>query len=105
MTWFKLDDSFGDHRKVVRAGNAATGLWVRACTWSARHLTDGRIPREVVETFGSRAEIERASAAGLWVEVDGEFLVPDWPEYQPTAAEIRERRAKDAERKRRGDPL
>jgi hypothetical protein len=101
VTWFRLEDSFGDHPKVLRAGNAATGLWVRCASWSARQLTDGRIPRSIVESYGTRAEVERLSRVALWVEVDDEFLIPDWHEFNPTSSEVRERRAEAAERMRK----
>lgn len=101
VTWFKLDDSFHHHPKVLRAGNAATGLWVRSATWSANYLTDGEIPRDVVERIAGRGEIERTLEAALWLDAGDRFLIPDWAEYQPTASEVRERRARDAARKRR----
>jgi hypothetical protein len=102
VTWFRVDDSFGDHPKVLRAGNAAVGLWVRCATWSSRHLTDGRIPREVVEKYGTRPEIERVSRVGLWVDCDDEFVIPDWVEFNPSRIEVEERRKRDRDRKRGG---
>jgi hypothetical protein len=100
MPWFRLEESFYFHPKVMAAGNAATGLWVRCATWSAQHLTDGRIPVATVRTMGSRAEMNACSRAGLWVQVDDEVIIPNWLEYQPSALEVKIRRERDAERKR-----
>ena len=33
---------------------------------------------------------------------DGEFVIADWLEYQPSALEVKERRKRDADRKRKG---
>ena len=33
--WFKVDDNLALHPKVLGAGNAAMGMWVRAGSWSA----------------------------------------------------------------------
>jgi len=43
MPWFKVDDTLAFHAKVVAAGNAAMGLWVRAGAHSMQQLTDGFI--------------------------------------------------------------
>jgi len=102
MPWFRLEDSFYANPKVMVAGNAAVGLWVRCATWSAQQLTDGRIPAHIVTGFGNRREIDRLTAARLWVPVGDEYVIADWLEYQPSALEVKERRKRDAERKRRG---
>jgi hypothetical protein len=100
VPWFRLEDSFYDNPKVLRAGNAAVGLWVRCATWSAQHLTDGRIPLEVVRQRARSGDAGRLERAGLWTLVDGEYLIADWLEYQPSALEVKQRRAADRERKR-----
>ena len=101
MAWFRLEDSFHSHPKVLRAGNAATGLWVRCGTYSAEHLLDGFVPTEVITRFGRKAETRALIDAHLWVETDGGMLVPDFLEYNPAALVVKERRKRDAERKRR----
>ena len=101
MTWFRVEDTFGNHPKVNRAGNAAVGLWVRCATYSAQHLTDGRIPPETVRGYGKAREIQALIDAGLWVENGSGFVIPDYLDYNPSRAEVLERRAADRERKRR----
>lgn len=71
MTWFRVDDSFYDHPKVVGLDMAARGLWVSAGTYCARHLTDGVISeREVRVIGGTRKQAEKLVAAGLWRVLD-----------------------------------
>ena len=55
MPWFKVDDNLAFHHKVVAAGNAAMGLWVRAGAMCAQQLTDGFVPDHMVNTLGSKA--------------------------------------------------
>ena len=66
MPWFKVDDGFYDHPKVLEAGNAAVGLWLRCATWSARQLTDGHVPAAIARGYGTGREI-RSSGAGAVV--------------------------------------
>jgi hypothetical protein len=102
MPWFRLEDSFYDNPKVSRAGNAAIGLWVRCATWSARHLTDGHIPVDIMRGFGRPTEAAKLETVGMWTLVEGEYLIPDWLEYNPSAAEVKRRRSDAAAAKRAG---
>lgn len=110
MSWFRLDDSFYDHPKVIRAGNAAVGLWVRCGTYSARYLLDGTVPNDVARRHGRTGEVDRLLAARLWVPTEEGFLMPDYLEYNPSAEQVladraaardRQRRAREAARDRR----
>nr|DAN96755.1 MAG TPA: replisome organizer [Caudoviricetes sp.] len=60
--WFKVDDSFSQHRKAMLAGDEALGLWVLAESWCARMLTDGFVPDYVAASLAPR----RLVSAGLW---------------------------------------
>lgn len=98
MPWFKVDDQLAFHRKALMAGNAAMGLWVRAGSWCANQLNDGKVPDGVVPTLGTRVQAKKLVEAGLWCkEADG-FRFHDWPQWQPTKAEVEKRRAEGAER-------
>jgi len=101
MPWFRLEDSFHQHPKVVRAGNAAVGLWVRCGTYSAQYLTEGIVPTEVANTFGRRREIEALVTSRLWVEHEKGFLMPDFLDYNPSAEQVETARAAARERQRR----
>lgn len=101
MPWFRIDDTFALHRKVVTAGNAAIGLWARAGAWSAQQLSDGFIPLDVVATLGTRQQAERLVTAGLWVHADGGYRFHEWAERQPSRASVEKKRAEWRDRQRK----
>lgn len=101
MPWFRIDDTFADHPKVIAAGNAAVGLWVRCGTYSSRFLTDGLVPGQVVRQYGNGREVERLVASRLWVPADGGYLMPDFLDYNPSAEQVKLERKRAAERQRR----
>ncbi len=88
MPWFKVDDNLAFHAKVVMAGNAAMGLWVRAGAWSMQQLTDGRIPVQIARQIGTRTEIKRLIDAGLWAEEGDAYTFHDWSDRQPSKADV-----------------
>lgn len=97
--WFKVDDNLATHPKVLKAGNAAMGLWVRAGSWSGQHLTDGFVAAEALPMIGTREQAERLVEVGLWDEVDGGFQFHQWEERQPSKASTEERREAERQRK------
>jgi hypothetical protein len=103
MPWFKVDDNLAFHQKVLRAGNGAMGLWVRAGSWCAQQLSDGFVPTDIARTLGSRAEAKKLVDSTLWLEVDGGYSFWQWSEEgrQPTRAEVEEKRKATRERQRR----
>ena len=103
MTWFRVDDTFYSHPKVIAAGNAATGLWIRGGTWCAQHLTDGHITTESARSLGTRKEINRLVEVGLWIEEPGGYEFHAWKpgERQPTADEVKERHARTSDERRK----
>ena len=92
MTWFKLDDTFPDHPKVVAAGGQAAWLYVAGLAYCSRGLTDGHIPAAVVARLTDLpkpAELAaKLVAVGLWVEQDGGYAVHDYADHQRTRAQI-----------------
>lgn len=100
MTWFKVDDNLAHHRKVLAAGNAAMGLWVRAGALCASQLTDGKVSPEMLRSVGTTAQARRLVDAGLWREVDEGYEFHEWSERQPSKQSVKEERAKTAERQR-----
>lgn len=105
MPWFNVDDGFAFHRKAVRAGNAAVGLWVRAGSWCAKELTDGFVPDHMVRTMGTVKQAERLVVAGLWVRDDerGGFQFHEYAEdgRNLTREVVLKKREQAAEKKRR----
>jgi len=100
MPWFKVDDNLAFHQKVVAAGNAAMGLWVRAGSWSAQQLTDGFVPDHIVTTLGGRKHARRLTEVGLWSAVEGGFQFHEWTDRQPTRIEVEEDRKAARQRMR-----
>ena len=104
MTWFKVDDSFHSHPKVLATPPAALGLWVVAGAWSSAHLTDGVVPdRALPLLLPDSAKLARdLVTAGLWIRVRGGYKFHDWIMYQPTSSDVRRLRAIRAEAGRKG---
>jgi hypothetical protein len=100
MPWFKVDDTLSLHPKVLAAGNAAIGLWVRAGSWSMQQLTDGFVPKHIARTLGSSTEARRLVESGLWVEVDGGFQFHEWTDVQRTKEQVKADRHAASERQR-----
>lgn len=100
MPWFKVDDKLHSHRKVIRAGIPAMGLWVVAGSWCADQLGDGFVPDYVAQRLDPDFAEHAAAlvAAKLWVpgEKDGEtgWYFHQWSDdgRQPTAEAVNAKR-------------
>lgn len=68
MPWFRIDDKAHSHPKLIKAGNAALGLWLRCGAYAAQHLTDGVVPGVVAELYGTKPQAAKLVKAGLWHE-------------------------------------
>lgn len=106
MSWFKLDDKFHGNPKILMAGNAAVGLYVRCGTYCADQLTDGKVPKNLAKTYGNLSEIRALLKVGLWVETEDDYVMPDYLDFNPSRqAVLGEREAAKVRmaRKRSGD--
>lgn len=98
MTWFKVDDGFYDHPKVLGLDVAAVGLWTLAGSYCARHLTDGVISeRQIRAIGGTRRQAEKLVAAGLWSVDEASasarrYVFNDWRDFQPTRDDVLSKR-------------
>lgn len=101
MPWVKIDDQITFNPKLMAAGNAAVGIWIRMIAHSAAQLTDGYITGAVSVLIAgrSRAQINTLIATGLLHKVDGGYLLNDYLEYNPSRAEVLEKRERDRLRK------
>lgn len=86
MPWFKVDDQFWSHPKVVECSDAAIALWVRAGSYASQHLTNGRITHGTLRMLASSREVaDELVLAGLWDQLDARtWEFHDWESYQPT---------------------
>lgn len=100
MVWFKVDDSFWSHPKVLSLSGDALALWVRAGSYCGQQLTDGFVSAQALRMLAERDAAVELANAGLWDVVKGGFQFHDWAEYQPTRDHVVTERAKAAERKR-----
>lgn len=102
MTWFKVDDSFHSHPKVLAASPAALGLWVVAGSWSGANLSDGFIPDHVLpRLLPDAATLARELVtAGLWKRTRGGYRFHDWNDFNPVAEAVQAERAAARERMR-----
>ena len=98
---FLIDDDWDNDPRVIRAGTAAFGLYSRCGLWVARHLTDGYVPEELVADYGSREWAAKLVAAGLWVQAEGGYLMPDYLDRNPSRAQVEKRREQYNERQRK----
>ena len=120
MSWVRLDDRFHSDPKVVQAGNAAAGVFARALSYCADHLTDGFVPLEWVKTISKPAERRALIEAELWVEAAAGqdfiaatkeeavrvkaptkgYFIPKYLRFNPSAEKVRDQQAKTGARVR-----
>lgn len=104
MPWFKVDDGFYDHPKVLGLDVAAVGLWTLAGAYCARHLTDGVITDKQVRAIGgTRKQAEKLVASGLWSADDAppstrRYAFNDWRDFQPSRDETLSKREEARQR-------
>ena len=104
--WVKVMNAIGTHPKFLAAGDRAGWLYVCALGYCNEHLTDGFIPAPALTVISPTTPQPKQRAkelvdVGLWVEVEGGWVVHDYLSVQSSAASVRERRQKDADRKAR----
>lgn len=109
VTWVKLDDKRAMNRKLRRAGFAARGLDEAAICLSAHAETDGFIDLDHLEDLGAMhgcsdvlALAEKLVEVGRWRK-DGRrngWWILNYLEFNPSRAELEDKRRRDRERKR-----
>lgn len=119
MTWSRFDDAAPKCPKAVAAGNDAWALWAAAVMYCNRHLTDGYVTLAALATDCLPVPITTSRAKKLAKELldakvrpDGVglfeaaganlFLVHDFLDWNPSKAEVDQKRKADRDRKRGG---
>lgn len=109
--WTKLDDGLGSHQKLLRAArlierpdayNRALGAFCAALLHANRYLTDGHVPDDAFDAGTPPRTLEALVTVGLFL-VDAErggYQIHDFHQWNPTAEQVRERQARDRDRKR-----
>lgn len=101
MVWFKLDDRWHSHRKVIPLSLEARGLWATLGSWCAEQLNGGHVPHDVCKHFGGKRGVKLALElvnAGLWVECEGGHKFHDWAVHQPSKEAVLARKQATLER-------
>lgn len=99
MPWFKVDDGFHGHPKVVELSLSAVGLWTLTGSWCAKYLTDGFVPDKTVTRLGGTPDdATELVAADLWLGAPGGYAFKGWDEYQPLKSDVEAERAAAQER-------
>ncbi|MCT1450632.1 hypothetical protein [Corynebacterium sp. p3-SID1194] len=106
MSWFRVDDQLDANKKVKsiprRMRAKALGLWVQAGAWCARELTDGHVPKYMLEDFAVTPAVAQALVdADMWEKVNDGWKFVHWDEFNPSSTNVRARRA--AARKRQAE--
>lgn len=101
MSWFRVDDGFHNHPKVIAAGTGAAGLFVRCGSYCAQHLTDGHVPTGIAKLYGSASMIRALVDAAMWTPVPGGYLIHDYLDFNPSRADVEKERAAKSERQAR----
>jgi hypothetical protein len=93
MSWLKIEDTIGSHHKIVKAGPAASWLWICSIAYAQHHLTDGFIDSKVLQHLGVQANVKHLAEVllqvGLWDRVSGGFRVHDYLKHNASAAHRR----------------
>jgi hypothetical protein len=96
VTWFKLDDQFPDHPKMLRAGPDAGWLYVCGGCYCSRHLTDGLIPKEAVATLSTLRGATRLAArlvdVGAWHDRGDCYEMHAYLDYNPSRDDVESKR-------------
>jgi len=96
MTWARFDDDFPQHPKIVGLSDQAFRLHVSAVCYANQKLSDGAIQESVLTILlpgAGRAAVKRRALeladAGVWEkQPDGNYLIHDFLEYNPTREKV-----------------
>lgn len=105
MSWFKVDDKFHSHPKVVEllsmpCGFDALGLWTLLGSWCSDYGSNGRVTDAALRWCNARDEsISALITVGLWGRnEDGDIEYHDWPDYRPAKKATKSKTLTNAER-------
>jgi general stress protein YciG len=102
MAWVRVDDTMTFNPKIMEAGNAAVGAWIRLSAYSSAHGLDGFVPDSVAKMIGNQRDLDAAVRAQLLHQAAGGYQIHDFLEYNPSADEVAANRLKRQEAGRAG---
>lgn len=98
MTWTKVCENFYDDPRLMRAGEDATDLHLRAMVYSNRFGTDGFVPRWCLSALSRKptrtvnALVRALVEAGAWTEEGDGWRLEGFHDTQPYAADVTAKR-------------
>lgn len=92
MTWVRLDDGFATHPKILGLSDASLRVLLESYCYAAQHMTDGLLAPAVASRLGTRKARTELVSAGLWDETPEGVVIHDYLTYNPSRAEVEERR-------------
>jgi hypothetical protein len=109
LTWVKHDDGFSQNRKVAKLTDKAYRLHFCALEHCARNLTDGTIMDYEMGNVFAVAQIKRGGLsyvaelvdACLWKTIIHGYEIHEYLEHNPSAADVKEVRKRNAERQKK----
>ena len=91
MAYIQVEASVRTHRKFLKAGPAASWLWLCGMGYCQDGLTDGFIPFEALDYLGVKAPKNLKSKlveVGLWELVEGGWQVHDYLQHNKSASHV-----------------
>ena len=99
MSWVKLDDAFFANRKVRSVSVQASHLALAGLCFCAQNENDGHLLDDDVKLIANMAKVgpaaklvEELVGVGVWERENGGFAVHDFLEYNPSHAELEQKR-------------
>lgn len=95
MDWVKLRTTYYNDAAIMRAGEAAEILFVRALAYCGEQENDGLVPREVLPRLCPTRGLPRARALvreGVWAEVPEGWRFVSWDKHQTTREQLEQTR-------------
>ena len=100
MPWVKLDDAFFSNRKVRAVSVQASHLAIAGLCFCAQSENDGHLLDDDVRLIANMAKVgpvskllEELVKVGIWEREKGGFAVHDFLEYNPSHAELEQKRS------------
>jgi hypothetical protein len=104
-TWIRIEDTMPEHPKFLKAGPRASWLFISTLCWSARLLTDGKVPAEAFPRIMPEPDIADLVALlveiGLLEQTDDGYQIHNYEHYQRTRAQVEEDREKNRKRQQK----
>lgn len=104
MTWTKLDDKFVRHPKVATLSDGAFRLHVSGLCYCSEFETDGKLSSRALQLLTPSGQIEslvqELVAARLWEPNATGWEIHDYLVWNPSKADLDERRRRSQERMR-----